>query len=1168
MPSDEDEIYNMPEQSNRPYDKDPVGYLNRYIDKFIAVKGSEYTHTIFGNYCRSLNIPDEELPEFYNIYKRASKLVEFNFTEKQKIVGPLIIDIDFNFGHEHGERQYTNESIETLVVNTIKIIKKYLKVNNDDLKVIVSEKESPCYKEKKNEYKDGIHLIIPLPIHVDMRYFIREELIKNAEKEGWFDDIPFTNTLDDVFDKAVVMRNGWMMYKSKKKDGKLYDVTHVYDGHCKKINPSFYEHDERIIACSVRQFEEEDKLMLKSKYDTEEFIEKIEKTISKTKKDKKINKTKSLEDTISNEMPEMDALLRSPLVGKLSEMSDVEAAKKLVKILANHRTQNYLDWSYVGWTMINISPILLDDFIEFSKRSPGNYEEGCCEKLWESARKGTKSLGISTLHWWAKHDNPEEYKKIMGESINKFVMENNFGHHDDIARVVFQIYKHHYKCSSIKKKIWYEFQGNRWVDVEEGYTLSNKLSDEISMEYGKMIIDYTRTMMVENKPEDYEKIQKKISSIVKLLSNLKNEGFKSAVMSACTKRFYDAKFIEKLDDDPNLIGFDNGIFDLTTGCFRNGTPDDYITFSCGYDYKAYSDDSPEILGITKYFEQVHQDESIRTYILSLIASYIDGNITDQKVIIWTGSGCHAYDENIMMHNGTTKKVQDITHNDKLMGPDGRARTVHTLFEGNSDMHTIKMSDGINGGTEFTVNNFHRLALKYMGQPIISIFDDNHIVTWHETLENVPVEFNESFDNHKKCEEFIETLKRKQNVLLHGYVIPITVDDYINLDANIKQHLKCYRKKINKYVEEKESQYNDFIGEHMTTAHDSYDIVCINNDKIDENKLNNFLSNCHWLGYGVLTDVNKDGVYIISKKVKDLRIYNFSVKPAGKQQFYGFGLDGDQKYVMQNMVSTYNSNGKSTTIDLIRYSFGDYFDDMPVTVLTRKRGSSSGATPEIADKVGKRAVFIQEPEHNDVVYVGYMKTLSGGDWVTARPMYGDPFKFKPQFKLVFTCNKLPSIPATDGGTWRRLRVTPWEAEFVDGKPTKPHQYSKDPGLGVKLKEWNAAFMFLLCTKFYPLYKKNGLIEPKKVTMYTNKYKKDSDLYFEFMSENMTTTNNQNDKESLASIFTTFKNWYREAYNINNPSKKELEAYFEKVGLVKNGANIHGLKFIGNDEFARF
>ena len=46
----------------------------------------------------------------------------------------------------------------------------------------------------------------------------------------------------------------------------------------------------------------------------------------------------------------------------------------------------------------------------------------------------------------------------------------------------------------------------------------------------------------------------------------------------------DISFIEKLDSNNNLMGFNNGIYDLRTLKFRDGTPEDMITISVGYDY--------------------------------------------------------------------------------------------------------------------------------------------------------------------------------------------------------------------------------------------------------------------------------------------------------------------------------------------------------------------------------------------------------------------------------------------------------------------------------------------------------------------------------------------------------------------------------------------------------
>lgn len=56
-----------------------------------------------------------------------------------------------------------------------------------------------------------------------------------------------------------------------------------------------------------------------------------------------------------------------------------------------------------------------------------------------------------------------------------------------------------------------------------------------------------------------------------------------------------------------------------------------------------------------------------------------------------------------------------------------------------------------------------------------------------------------------------------------------------------------------------------------------------------------------------------------------------------------------------------SNGKTKLIKLITKSFGDYWRDMNVSVLTQKRKSSNAASPELVDLKGRHVVTTQEPD---------------------------------------------------------------------------------------------------------------------------------------------------------------------------------------------------------------
>jgi len=178
-----------------------------------------------------------------------------------------------------------------------------------------------------------------------------------------------------------------------------------------------------------------------------------------------------------------------------------------------------------------------------------------------------------------------------------------------------------------------------------------------------------------------------------------------------------------------LIGFKNGVYDLERMCFRKGTPDDLISMTTGYDYKEYTNQAPEVIAVEKYFSQVQRGDDVRTYVLRLISSFLDGRVKDQKFVLWTGHGCHAIDSEILMHDGTIKKIQDIKIKDNVMGPDKRPRRVVATYTGTANMYTIHVNDTVN--TKYTVTPNHRIAVRSHFRPsTYTSFDDIYNVTLH------------------------------------------------------------------------------------------------------------------------------------------------------------------------------------------------------------------------------------------------------------------------------------------------------------------------------------------------------------------------------------------------------------------------------------------------------
>jgi len=95
------------------------------------------------------------------------------------------------------------------------------------------------------------------------------------------------------------------------------------------------------------------------------------------------------------------------------------------------------------------------------------------------------------------------------------------------------------------------------------------------------------------------------------------------------------------DKNPFLLGFNNGVIELNTGLFRPYKYDDYITFSCGYDYQSIDYSIPTNIELQETLKNIlfdiHPDDDVRRLYLQTLASSLDGN-QYQKLFLFTGAG--------------------------------------------------------------------------------------------------------------------------------------------------------------------------------------------------------------------------------------------------------------------------------------------------------------------------------------------------------------------------------------------------------------------------------------------------------------------------------------------------------------------------------------------------
>ena len=184
---------------------------------------------------------------------------------------------------------------------------------------------------------------------------------------------------------------------------------------------------------------------------------------------------------------------------------------------------------------------------------------------------------MGTLRHLAKLDNPEEYTKFKNEAVIYYAKESLDGSHWDIAMALRALYCDEFVCASVPSKTWYQFREHKWEEIEEGIFLRQRISDTIVKHYcdmgAKVLVDLSN---VTDKPQQAMH-SVKLKQIRKLICNLKSAPYKNNIMKEAMEVFYDRRFKAKLDQNPYLIGFKNGIYDLKSNIFRCGYPEDFVS---------------------------------------------------------------------------------------------------------------------------------------------------------------------------------------------------------------------------------------------------------------------------------------------------------------------------------------------------------------------------------------------------------------------------------------------------------------------------------------------------------------------------------------------------------------------------------------------------------------
>ena len=128
-----------------------------------------------------------------------------------------------------------------------------------------------------------------------------------------------------------------------------------------------------------------------------------------------------------------------------------------------------------------------------------------------------------------------------------------------------------------------------------GHILRSRLSHEIVDLYQYYQLKWQKELnQLGEDDEWYSVFNNRVANCCKVIIQLKDSGYKDKIMKESKEYFYDATFMDKLNANKSLLGFENGVYDLKGDLFRDGNPEDYCSFSTGIYYSDFEEDDETI----------------------------------------------------------------------------------------------------------------------------------------------------------------------------------------------------------------------------------------------------------------------------------------------------------------------------------------------------------------------------------------------------------------------------------------------------------------------------------------------------------------------------------------------------------------------------------------------
>lgn len=245
-----------------------------------------------------------------------------------------------------------------------------------------------------------------------------------------------------------------------------------------------------------------------------------------------------------------------------------------------------------------------------------------------------------------------------------------------------------------------------------------------------------------------------------------------------------------------------------------------------------------------------------------------------------------------------------------------------------------------------------------------------------------------------------------------------------------------------------------------------------------------------------------------------------------QKLAGYALTGRANEKMMAYLYGPSDTGKSLFAAVLLAMLGPEYGVAAAKGVLAPRGSGDdGRDPDRHDMAGARLVTTSESRPGETMDEALVKALTGRDAQRTRGNYAKGnHSWTPEMLLMVCSNQLPRITGDDDAIWTRIKVIPFNVQFLAGDPRRDDQ------LQTKIVANELDGVLAWAVEGLRMYLAEGLADCAAVRMATEKFRSDSDGVARFLSEGAEDGKilvAENEWSERTALYSAYTNWCSQA-----------------------------------------